>query len=186
MTLQPHELDVFRAYEVLQRCSPRGRGLVELLARRKTRVFVTSKIYGGFTLNFINMIFIQPLRPDASDWDFKAWACLLAHEACHVEQGYWIDSVEQEMIAYSTQALVGDELGINLVDYKNYFARLNPKSIADQLLAQKALLTMFVGSPAAMVYASLPLMQPTGLRAFFPAIKELAAVVRAGFRRPTA
>jgi hypothetical protein len=184
MTLHPHEQDVFRAYDALRNSGPCGRELAEELTRRKTRVWVTPKIFGGFTLNFINMIFIQPLSPGASESDFKAWVSLLGHEACHVKQKFWVDSVEQEIVAYTTQVQVGDELGIRLDGLREAFSNLNPKSPEHQRLAKTALVELFPGQPAAIVYASLPLMQPTGIRAFLPALVELAAVVRAGLKRP--
>ncbi len=175
--------DALRAFQVLQNAGPRARELAKVLDERRTRVRVTPKIYGGFTLNFINTIFLMPLRADASDWDFKAWASLLAHEACHVEQTFWIDSVQQEIRAYTAQAFVGDELGIDLGYIKHAFANLNPDSSEHQRLAQAALLSLFGSTPAGIVYASLPLMQPLGVHAFVPAMRQLAAVLRAGLKR---
>jgi hypothetical protein len=168
-----------RAYETLRASGPRGRALAEVLDRYGTRVRVTPRIYGGFTLNFINSIFIMPLREDASEWEYKAWVTLLAHEACHVEQRYWVDSVQQEIRAYTAQATVGHELGIELGYVTDAFVRLDPDSPEHQRLAQAALLSLFAGSPAGIVYASLPLLQPTRLRAFLPAVRESVAVLRA-------
>jgi hypothetical protein len=173
----PHAL---RAYEMLGKCGPRGKSLADVLEQRGTRVWVTPKIYGGFTLNFINTIFIYPLPPGANEIEFKYWVSLLAHEACHSEQRYWVDSVEQEINAYTAQGVVGDELGINLEYLKNYFSKLDPKSPQDQLTARAALLGLFGATPAGIVYASLPLVQPVKFGAVRPALKQLAAVIRAG------
>ncbi len=173
-----------RALEMLRNGGPRGKSLAEELDRRGTRVWVTSKIYGGFTLNFINTIFIYLLPPQAGEIEFRYWVSLLGHEACHVEQRYWVDSVEQEINAYRAQSVVGDELGINLDYLKHSFAHLNPKSAQDQLAARAALLTLFGATPAGIVYASLPLVQPVHLKALVPALKQMAAVVNAGLSRP--
>ena len=127
----------------------------------------------------------MPLRPGATEMDFKYWVSLLGHEACHVEQRFWVDSVEQEINAYTTQACLGDELGINLNYLKQAFSNLNPKSVEHQRIAHTALITLFANTPAAIVYASLPLIQPKGLKAFVPATRELAAVLRAAFYRPS-
>jgi len=175
---------LLEAHRALRGAGPRGRQLAEVLDERETRVRISTAIVGGFTLNFINTIFLQPPTPGASDWDRKYWITLLAHEACHVEQRYWVDSIQQEIRAYIAQGIVGDELGIELGFIKHAFTNLNPDSIEHQRVAQAAMLSLFAGQPAAIVYASLPLLQPTGLRALGPALDELAAVVRAGLRRP--
>jgi hypothetical protein len=177
----PH---LFEAYESLRKGGPRGRQLADVLDTRGTCVRVSPVIVGGFTLNFINTIILMPLRPNASDWDFKYWVTLLGHEACHVEQRFWVDSVQQEIRAYTTQGIVGDEIGIDLGYIKHAFSSLNPDSIEHQRIAQAAMLSLFAGQPAAIVYASLPLWQPLGMRAFTPALREVAAVIRAGLHRP--
>jgi len=184
VTVHVKDTNAVRAYQALQTCGPRGRELAGVLDRRGTHIRVTPEIYGGFTLNFINTIFIMPLRPGASEIDFRYWVSLLGHEACHVEQRFWVDSVEQEINAYATQARLAQELGINLDYLKQAFSNLDPKSIEHQRRAQTALLTLFATTPAAIVYASLPLIQPQGLHAFVPAFRELAAVVQAAFHRP--
>jgi hypothetical protein len=169
-----------QAFQMLESCGPRGRKLAAEMERRGTRVWVTPRIQGGLTLNFINSIFIMPLPANATERTWNTWVSLLAHEACHIEQRFWVDSVEQEMIAYRTQVQVGDELGVDLSGW-NVFATLNPKDPQDQLCARAALLTLFANTPAAMVYASLPLAQPRRLRAIMPGARELAAVLRAAF-----
>lgn len=184
MTANIKDTGAQRALGALRNCGPRGQTLADELDRRGTRVWVTPKIYGGFTLNFINTIFIYPLPGNATESDFKYWVTLLGHEACHVEQRYWVDSVEQEISAYTAQAHVADELGIDLNYIKDRFAHLNPKSPDDQKTAYAALLTLFGNTPAGTVYASLPLWQPVRLQAVGPAMRQLAAVIRAGRQRP--
>ncbi len=176
--------DALRAFESLQNAGPRARELAAVLDERRTRVRVTKKIVGGLTLNFVNTIFLQPLRTQPSDFDFKFWVSLLAHEACHVEQKYWIDSVQQEIRAYATQAIVAAELGIDLGYLKHAFANLNPDSPNHQRLAQAALASLFGNTPAGIVYASLPLRQPNGIHTFIPALRELEAILRAAWQRP--
>ena len=153
--------------------------------QRETRVRVQPGLYGGFTLNIINTIFIMPLKPDATTWDYNAWVTLLGHEACHIEQRHWVDSVQQEIRAYATQAVVAQELSIRIT-YLDAFTHLNPDSLDHQRLAQAALMGLFAATPAGIVYASLPLMQPFGLSAFLPALHEFTAVIRAGLTKPPA
>src|SRR5581483_5233640 len=114
----------------LRAAGPRGRELANVLDQRGTRVYVSALVGGGFTLNFINTILLQPLRADASDDDFKIWVTLLGHEACHIEQGFWVDSVQQEIRSYIAQGIIGDELGINTGIIKDAFGALNPDSPA--------------------------------------------------------
>ncbi|MBI4673957.1 MAG: hypothetical protein HY741_20110 [Chloroflexi bacterium] len=168
------------ALDVLRNAGLRGGELAALLDARATRVRISARVVGGFTLNFINTIFLQPLAHNADDFEFRRWVTLLAHEACHIEQRYWVDSVEQEIRAYQAQCRVADELGIDLGAFRDAFAKLNPDSAQDQQTGQTAMLSMFFGQPAAVVYASLPLSQPRGLRAILPGVREIIAVVRAG------
>lgn len=184
MNARIDDLNAIKAYESLRAGGARSRELADVLDYHKTRVYVTPRILGGLTLNFINTIFMMPLRADASDCEYKQWVALLAHEACHVEQRFWVDSVEQEIRAYTAQALVGDELGIDLGHIKRAFFDLNPARAQDLVRARAALITLFAGTPAGIVYASLPLFQPTGVRALLPALRESFAVLRAGFSRP--
>lgn len=184
MPISVNRPELKQAHESLRAAGPRGKELADLLDERGTRVWVVSWLYGGFTLNFLNSIFVMPLRPNADDWDYKAWVSLLGHEASHVQQRYWIDSIQQEIIAYRTQVVVGDELGINLQSYRDAFANLDPNSRQHQRLAQAALLGLFAGTPAGIVYASLPLWQPRGLDAVAPGFKEGFAAVRAAFALP--
>ncbi len=180
MSVRIKDSSAQRAFQTLQRSGPRGRALANLLDERNTRVRVWNKIPGGITLNFLNLIILHPLPTHASDAQYKAWVTLLAHEACHVEQKFWIDSVQQEMRAYATQAIVGDELGIELAHIKHIFANLNSENKEHQQHAQAALQKLFPRTPAARVYAALPLKQPSGMRAIFPALRQIIALVRAG------
>jgi hypothetical protein len=185
MTIRLDHPKLQEAYAVMQKAGPRGRELAALLERRATRVRVSARVAGGFTLNFINTIFLQPPDSAGSDLQFKLWVTLLAHEACHIEQGFWVDSVQQEIIAYQTQLRVADELGVDLGILREAFANLNPGLAEHQQMGQAALRSIFFGAPAAMVYAALPLAQPRGLRAILPGARELIAVVRAGTQART-
>ena len=62
------EPNAIKAYESLRLSGPRGRELADVLDRYSTRVQVVKWLYGGFTLNFINTIFIMPLKENATDW----------------------------------------------------------------------------------------------------------------------
>ena len=90
--------------------------------------------------------------------------------------------MQQEIIAYQTQCRVAIELGIDLVLLREAFAALNPESAQDQQVGRAAMLSLFSGEPAAVVYASLPLSQPRGLRAIVPGAREILAVLRASRR----
>lgn len=184
MPISVNRPELVQAHEALRAAGPRGKELAEVLDERGTRVRVVSWLYGGFTLNFLNTIFVMPLKPDASDWEYKAWVSLLGHEACHVQQRHWVDSIQQEIIAYTTQVIVGDELGINLQSFRDAFANLNPASPQHQRLAQAAMLGLFAGTPAGVIYASLPLWQPNGWGAIVPGVKEGAAALRAALATP--
>lgn len=178
--IQLDDAKLREAYDVMRNAGPRGRELAAFLDQRATRVRISPRVVGGFTLNFINAIFLQPLSPDAGDFQIQLWATLLAHEACHIEQGYWVDSVQQEIKAYQTQCCVADKLGIEPGPIRDAFAKLNADLLQDQQRAQAAMRSIFFGELSAIVYASLPLSQPRGLPAILPGMREIAAVVRAG------
>ncbi len=177
MPINLQEPKLCDAFEVMRNAGPCGRELGALLEQRATRVRISPRVVGGFTLNFINTIFLQPLSESASEWEFRQWVTLLAHEACHVEQRHWVDSVQQEIKAYQTQCIVAKELGIDLVVLREAFAALNPESASDQAAGRAAMLSLFASQPAAIVYAALPLAQPRGLRAIMPGAREIAAVL---------
>ncbi len=183
MSVKINHLALRHAFDALQNAGPRGRALAALLDARGTRVRISARVAGGFTLNFINAIFLQPLRENASEFEFRQWVTILAHEACHIEQRFWVDSVEQEIRAYQTQCRVAQELDIDLGTLRAAFAELDSASVQDQQTAQRALTSIFFGAPAAIVYAALPLAQPRGLRAFIPACRQIAAVARASRTR---
>lgn len=178
-----HDANAQRAYLTLQTSGPRGRELAAILALRRTRVYVTDQITGGLTLNFLNTIFLQPLRRDANERDYKLWVCLLAHEASHIEQNFWVDSVHQEMRAYASQIQVAHELGIDLEAIHRAFGHLNAELSEHREIARANLNRLFGQTSAGIVYASLPVAQPTGAHAIFPALRQMAALVRAAFKR---
>jgi hypothetical protein len=70
------------------------------LVRYKSAKFVGN---AGFTLNAIRTVFIGPIRE-------KNLPEIIAHEACHVAQGYWSDSIKQEIKAYITGVKVNYEI----------------------------------------------------------------------------
>ena len=163
-----------QAYTRLQQCEPRGRTLTNVLDSYTTSVRFASWVSGGFTLNVINTIFLDPRQP------LDYLVTLLAHEACHVEQQFIVDSVQQELVSYQAQCEVAKELGVDL-GQMNDFVSLNPTVSADLDTARQLLVNLFAGQPAAILYASMPLFQPTGLAAGLAAARELAALARAGF-----
>lgn len=167
------------AFDALRNAGPRGRALAACLEERGTRARISSRLTGGFTLNFINTVFLQPLRAEADEFAFRQWVTLLAHEASHIEQRFWVDSVAQEIRAYQTQCRVAQELEIDLGTLREAFASLDPDAPQDQRTAQRVLTSLFFGTPAAIVYAALPLAQPRGVRAIVPACREILAVARA-------
>lgn len=170
------------AYRLLRTSGPEGARLAAVLDTRRTRVWVTPRVSGGFTLNFLNTIFLQP-PTGATGADLRAWTTLLGHEAEHVDQRAWVDSIQQELRSYQAQARVARELGLDGGAIERAFEGLDPNSPDAQKLAQAAMLTLFAGSPAAIVYAALPLLQPRGLTTVSAALRQLAAVIRAGLKR---
>ncbi len=60
----------------------------------------------GFTVNALRMVFLAQDLLTSRDTLID----ILAHEASHVSQGYWSDSVKQEVKAYRTGAMVMEEL----------------------------------------------------------------------------
>ena len=165
-------------FNALRQCQPRGQQLADVLDRRGTTVRYTPRVAGGFTLNVINTIFLNPNQ------EFMYSVTLLAHEACHVEQGFIVDSIQQEIGAYRAQLEVADELPTDVKWLKTLLDNLDPQSENYLDAARQGILGLFAGQQAAMVYASLPLMQPTGLLAIVPALREVVALVRAGLEKP--
>lgn len=162
----------------LKQSGPRGNELAAVLEQHNTTIRIARWVSGGFTLNFINTIFLGPNQPP----DYLV--TLLAHEACHVEQRFLVDSVQQELVSYQSQCAVAAEIGIDLGRI-NDFVQLNPAAGADLDAARRLLADLFAGQPAAILYASMPLLQPVGLAAGLAAVREVAALVRAGFgKRP--
>ena len=184
MTVRTGNPDVQRACARLADTGPRGRALADLLAQRRTRIYISRAVVGGFTLNGLNAIWLQPLREGASDIEFDYWMTVLAHEACHIEQGFWVDSIVQEMRAYQTQCTVTAELNLPL-GAVGVFADLHPEVPEQRVAARLAMLSLFAGQPAAIVYAALPLMQPVRLGAILPGLRELVAVICAALKART-
>ncbi len=165
-----------------------GADLVAAIDRRGTRVIFSSLISGGFTLNVINTIFMDPHLQDPQQADLLA--CTLAHECSHVQQGYLVDSVQQELIAYQTGAKIADAL--NYAYGKQLFApflALDPTREQDLETARQHILALAGGSvPTRTIYSSLPLFQPTGAADnLVAALRQLSAAGLAGLqalRRP--
>jgi hypothetical protein len=139
-----------------------GADLTTAINQRGTRVIFSSLISGGFTLNVINTIFVDPHLQDPNSFDLLV--CTLAHECSHVQQGYWVDSVQQELVAYQTEARMADTLNY---DYgKQLFGKflaLDPTNPQNLDTALQYILDLAGGSvPTQTIYKSLPKFQPTG------------------------
>ncbi len=171
--------DLGKLYEGLQACEPRGRALAAVLDRRGTTVRF-APIKGGFTLNLINTIFLQPLPANCSDADLKYWISLFGHEACHIEQGFIVDSVAQEVQAYTAQCQVAAELGISdnafLQQLRQACENVDPSQIRELQAAREAINSLLGDQPATMLYKALPVLQPRGLAAIPAALVELWAL----------
>lgn len=180
--------DLEKIYAALQGAAPRGRELTEILARRNTTLRF-APIVGGFTLNFINTVFLQPLPARYAPDDFNYWATLLAHEACHVEQGFFVDSVEQEIRAYLAQCQVAVELGMVNHSFINALQQavgnVNLAHAEELSAARQALSNLFGNQPATMFYNALPLAQPRGMAAIVAAAIELRVLASALFVKQT-
>ncbi len=160
-----------------------GAELSAIVDKRGTTVEFSNLISGGFTLNVINRIFVDPHLQDPGSFDWLV--CILAHEFCHVKQGYWVDSVEQELICYQLQARVCAEIGLD-GGRQTYdrFLPLDPKKSSDLDTALKYILELAGGSvPTQTIYKSLPKFQPTGAADNFgAALKQLSAAGLAGIQ----
>jgi hypothetical protein len=97
----------------------------------------------GFTVNALRMVFIaQDLMPLDKNSN------LVAHEASHVEQGFWSDSLEQEVEAYRTAAEVMKELkergDIDVEDADpGGWSRLSQKAAEDKVRDMKSLAPLY-------------------------------------------
>ena len=159
-----------------------GAALAKQVDDRATNVGFSTLISGGFTLNVINSIFVDPHLNDRNSFDWLT--CILAHEYCHVQQGFWVDSIEQELIAYQMQLHVANEIGLAVGDDFKRFATLDPKNKSDLEQARVFILDLAkFSAPTQTIYASLPLFQPTGAADNFgAAIKQLSAAGLAGIQ----
>lgn len=108
----------------------------------------------GFTVNAINTVFI------ASDVNFKAvcnLAGLVAHEASHIEQRWWSDSLMQEVKAYKSGARVLKELkerGEARCGDEGNWIDLDEEEAKDEVLKLES---------QAPIYGMIPRNQKTGL-----------------------
>ncbi|MBI5301363.1 MAG: hypothetical protein HY868_04430 [Chloroflexi bacterium] len=157
--------------------------LVAEVHRRKTRVAFSSLVSGGFTLNIINTVFVDPHLDNPASFDWLV--CILAHEFCHVQQKYWVDSVEQELKCYQVQARVCQEIKLDAAKpLYDRFLPLDPKNANDLDTALQYIIELAGGSvPTQTIYKSLPKSQPTRLiQRIVAAIKELSAAALAGIQ----
>jgi thioredoxin-like negative regulator of GroEL len=111
--------------------------------------------------------------------------CILAHEFSHVQQGYLVDSVQQELIAYQAAAKIAHALdytvGKQLYDR---FLALNPANSKDLDTVLALILDLASGSlPTQTIYKSLPKTQPQGAAdTAIAAIRQLSAAGIAGIQ----
>jgi Putative metallopeptidase family (DUF6782) len=166
-----HNARLQKTFDALGR-TPRGAELARVLEQKKTFILLTPLISGGFTLNLVNTIALDSRQPD----DYLV--TLLAHEACHVEQGFLVDSVQQELVSYRTQCEVANQVACNIGGMAG-FAKFDPALPGDLQAAQELMTSLFNGQPAAVLYAAMPLVQPRGLVAAMPALRQIAALIRA-------
>lgn len=169
---------VLAAVERLRGAGDEGALLAQVLDAKKTRIAFSPLVAGGLTLNPLNAIFLQKSMEDYQGADFDVLVALLAHEARHIEQGYWVDSIAQELCSYQTQVRIGAKLGL---DFGPGFEELMTlkDSRVDLPKAQELIVGLFPGSPAQVLYEALDEEQPFGLIAIGSAIKQLRALSRA-------
>jgi len=160
-----------------------GADLVATVERKNTHVTFSTLVSGGFTLNVINSVLVDPHLQDQASFDWLV--CILAHEYCHVQQGYWVDSVEQELLCYQLQARVCHEMGLDAAKpLYDRFLPLDPKNANDLDTALGFILELAGGSlPTQTIYQSLPKFQPTGVADnIAAAFKQLSAAGLAGIQ----
>ena len=104
---------VHAAVERLRGANDEGALLAQVLDAKKTRIAFSPLVAGGLTLNPLNAIFLQKSMEDYQGADFDVLVALLAHEARHIQQGYWVDSIAQELCSYQTQVRIGLKLGLD-------------------------------------------------------------------------
>lgn len=160
-----------------------GADLVATVERKATNIQFSTLISGGFTLNVINSVFVDPHLQDPASFDWLV--CILAHEYRHVQQGYWVDSVEQELLCYQLQARVCDEIGLAAAKpLYDRFLPLDPKNESDLDTALQYILELAGSSvPTQTIYKSLPKFQPTGAADNLgAAFKQVSAAGLAGIQ----
>ena len=160
-----------------------GAELTATIEKRGTRIVFSSIISGGFTLNAVNTILVDPHLQEPANFDLLI--CTLAHECSHVQQGHLVDSIQQELIAYRAEAMTAAAL--NYTYGKELFGKfldLDPKNLQHLDIALTYILDLARSSPPTQtIYKSLPKTQPTGaadnLKAAFA---QLGAVGIAGIQ----
>jgi len=160
-----------------------GAGLATAVDKKNTRIGFSTLVSGGFTLNVVNTIFVDPHMETPENFDLLT--CILAHECSHVQQGFLIDSIEQETIAYKVQAKICDLMNFDFgKQYYGKFLALDHTKEADLNTALQFILEFAGGSlPTQTIYKSLPKFQPTGAGDnIVSAFKQLSAAGLAGIQ----
>lgn len=166
------------AVERLRGAGDEGALLAQVLDAKKTRIAFSPLVAGGLTLNPLNAIFLQKSMEDYQGADFDVLVALLAHEARHIQQGYWVDSIAQELCSYQTQLRIGQKLGLDFGPDFEQLLQLKDSPV-DLPKAQQLIVDLFPGSPAQILYEALDQEQPFGLTAVGSAFKQLRALARA-------
>lgn len=113
----------------------------------------------GFTVNALRTVFIA--RDLMTSSPKETIVEILAHEASHVEQGFWSDSLEQEVQAFVRAAEVMEELKENRKvkrgDEGGWLPP--PRTKEEQKAAENKVLSMQSNAP---LYGMIPRKQKTG------------------------
>ena len=160
-----------------------GAGLIAAVDKKNTRISFSTLISGGFTLNVINTIFVDPHMETRENFDILT--CILAHECSHIQQGHLVDSVEQETLAYQVQAKICELMNFDFgKQYYGKFLALDPAKESDLDTALKYIIEFAGGSlPTQTIYKSLPKFQPKGIGDnIVTAFKQLSAAGMAGIQ----
>jgi hypothetical protein len=166
------------ALAVLRDLNEEGAELVRVVEKKRTRLAFSALVAGGISLNVLNAILIEKRFDNSTGSELQILIALVAHEARHAQQGYWVDSIQQELRSYQTQVRVAEKLGLQV------FAPLEPllrlgESPADLSAAQDLITNLFPNTPAQTLYRALPNAQPTGFATFPAALRQLRALARA-------
>ena len=166
------------AVEKLRSCGDEGAELARVLDQKKTRLVFSELTAGATTLNVLNAILIEKSFDHATGDNFNVLVTLLAHEARHAEQRYFVDSIQQELHSYQTQVRVTEQLGLQPYAPMAELLKLGDSAM-DLAKARGAIVNLFPGSPAQILYAALATQQPMGLIAIPAAIRQIRALTRA-------